>query len=60
MKEASPSALYATLKPVKQLITQKWFEHDASSYELYTSITAIEEIDELGNLEKRQHIKDRA
>lgn len=53
-----PSAYYDTSKPVRQLITQKWFEHNASSYELYTSITAVDEIDELDNLEKWQHIKD--
>jgi hypothetical protein len=53
-----PSAYYDTSKPVRQLITQKWFEHNASSYALYTSITAIEEIDEFENIEKRQHIKN--
>lgn len=41
-----PSAYYDASKPVRQLITQKWFENEASSYELYISVTAIEEIDE--------------
>ncbi len=53
-----PSAYYDTSKPVRQLITQKWFEHKASLYRLHTSVTAIDEIDEFGNLIKRQQIKD--
>ena len=53
-----PSAYYDTSKPVRQLITQKWFEHKASRYRLYTSVTAIDEIDAFGNLTKRQQIKD--
>ena len=53
-----PSAYYDTSKPVRQLITQKWFEHKSSLYRLYTSVTAIDEIDEFGNLTKRQQIKD--
>lgn len=28
-----PSAYYDTSKPVRQLITQKWFEHDAALVE---------------------------
>jgi hypothetical protein len=43
---------------VRQLITQKWFEHKVSLYRLYTSVTTIDEIDEFGNLTKRQQIKD--
>ena len=53
-----PSAYYDTSKPVRQLITQKWFENKASSYHLYTSVTAIDEINELKNFDKRQNIKD--
>lgn len=53
-----PSAYYDSSKPVRQLVTQKWFENKASSYDLYTSITAIEEIDEMGNLLRRQNIRD--
>jgi len=34
-----PSAYYDTSKPVRQLITQKWFEHKASLYELYRKMT---------------------
>ncbi|OIP87005.1 MAG: hypothetical protein AUK24_10085 [Syntrophaceae bacterium CG2_30_49_12] len=51
------SAYYDTSKPVRQLVTQKWFENKASSYDLYTSITAIEEIDEIENFVKRQNIR---
>lgn len=53
-----PSSYYDTSKPVRQLITQKWFENKASSYDLYTSITAIEEIDEIENIAKRHNIRD--
>jgi len=53
-----PSAYYDTSKPVRQLITQKWFEQKASGYCVYTSVTTIDEIDEFGNLTKRQQIKD--
>ena len=53
-----PSSYFDTSKPVRQLITQKWFENKASSYDLYMSVTAIDEIDELGNIVKRQNIKD--
>ncbi|MCP4404350.1 MAG: type II toxin-antitoxin system VapC family toxin [bacterium] len=53
-----PSAYYDTSKPVRQLMTQKWFEHKALFYELYTSVTTIDEIEELDNSDKRQNIKD--
>lgn len=53
-----PSAYNDTSKPVRQLIIQKWFENKAPSYDLYTSITAIEEIDEIENVIKRQNIRD--
>ncbi len=53
-----PSAFYDTSKPVRQLMTQKWFEFKASAYTLYTSVTAVDEIEELNNPEKRQNIMD--
>ena len=53
-----PSAYYDSSKPIRQLITQKWFENEISSYELYISVTAIEEIEEFGNIVKKQNIKD--
>lgn len=52
-----PSAFYDTSKPVRQLITQKWFENEALSYELYISVTAVDEIDEVVNIVKRQNIR---
>lgn len=53
-----PSAYFDYSKPVRQLITQKWFEHEASSYELYISVITIEEIEQFDNVEKREQIKD--
>jgi predicted nucleic acid-binding protein len=53
-----PSAYYDTSKPMRQLITQKWFENKAAQYELYMSVTAIDEIEELKNTTKKQAIKD--
>ncbi len=52
-----PSAYYDTSKPARQLITQKWFENKVTLYELYISVTAIHEIDELNNTIKKQDIK---
>jgi predicted nucleic acid-binding protein len=53
-----PSAYYDTSKPVRQLMTQKWFENDAASYELYISILTIEELNNLKNSEKLRQIND--
>ena len=53
-----PSSYYDTSKPVRQLVTQKWFENKASFYDLYISTMAIDEIDEFSNVVKRQNIKD--
>ncbi len=53
-----PSALYDTSKPVRQIITQKWFENEASSYDLFISVTAVEEIDQMENIIKKQNIKE--
>ncbi len=52
-----PSAYYDTSKPIRQLITQKWFEHDASAYDLSISVIAIEEIDRVKNEEKKHRLK---
>ncbi len=52
-----PSAYYDTSKPLRQLITQKWFENDASGYELFISVITIEEIEKVRNLAKKQNIK---
>jgi len=53
-----PSAYYDASKPVRQLMTQKWFENKASSYELYISVTGIDEIEEFENSSKKQNIKN--
>ncbi len=52
-----PSAYYDTSKPIRQLITQKWFEHDASAYDLSISVIAIEEIERVKNEEKKHRLK---
>jgi predicted nucleic acid-binding protein len=52
-----PSAYFDYSKPLRQLITQKWFENDVSLYEIYISVLTIEEIDRLKNQERRENIK---
>jgi len=53
-----PSAYYDTSKPVRQLVTQKWFENEAASYELYISILTIEELNNLKNAQKLLNINE--
>ncbi|KPA15590.1 hypothetical protein MHK_004202, partial [Candidatus Magnetomorum sp. HK-1] len=53
-----PSAYYDTSKPIRQIVTQKWFENDAEIYELFMSTIAIDEIDEIKNILKKQNIKN--
>jgi predicted nucleic acid-binding protein len=53
-----PSAYYDTSKPMRQMVTQKWFEYKSSEYNLFTSVTAIIEIEKLNNPEKKQNIKN--
>jgi predicted nucleic acid-binding protein len=53
-----PSAFFDHSKPLRQLITQQWFAFDSSSYELYISVIAVEEIERMANVQKRQLIKD--
>ena len=52
-----PSAYYDNSKPIRQLITQKWFENDTSFFELFISAVAIEEINKMKNEIKRENIK---
>ena len=52
-----PSAFFDTSKPMRQLITQKWFENEAANYELYISALTIEEIERLRNPEKLLNIR---
>lgn len=51
------SAYFDYSKPLRQLITQKWFENESSIYELYVSVITIEEIEGLQNIPKRDNIK---
>ena len=53
-----PSAYYDNSKPLRQLITQKWFENEANFYELYISNLVFEELSKLPNQEKRETIED--
>lgn len=51
-----PSTYYDYSKPVRQLITQKWFENDSDDFKLYTSLVAVEEIGRMTNISKRENI----
>jgi len=53
-----PSAYCDNSKPVRQLITQKWFENEAYYYKLYISNLVFEELSKLTNQEKRKVIED--
>jgi hypothetical protein len=52
-----PSAFYDTSKPIRQLITQKWFENDAKNYHLYISSITILEINKISNINKKESIE---
>ncbi len=52
-----PSAYYDTSRPVRQLITQKWFEHDAWEYDLQISVVTVEEIERVRNAVKKQRLQ---
>jgi predicted nucleic acid-binding protein len=53
-----PSAYYDYSKPLRQLITQKWFENEARFYNIYVSVLTIEEIDRFKNVYKKENIKN--
>lgn len=52
-----PSAYFDTSKPVRQLITQKWFENDSDHFTLYISVITIMEIEKIKNKIKKENIK---
>ena len=52
-----PSAFFDTSKPIRQLITQKWFENDAKNYILYISVITMLEISKIKNNIKRENIE---
>ena len=53
-----PGAYYDTSKPVRQLITQKWFEYETPEYDLHISNLTLEELSKISNAEKREAIKN--
>lgn len=57
MYTSIPSAFFDTSKPMRQLITQKWFENEAAGYDLYISALTIEEIERLRNPAKLLNIR---
>ncbi|MFV1951683.1 MAG: type II toxin-antitoxin system VapC family toxin [Nitrospinota bacterium] len=52
------SAYFDTAKPLRQLITQKWFENESSNYDLYISNVVIDEIRKTRNLKKKESVED--
>ncbi|MEW6366414.1 MAG: PIN domain-containing protein [Acidobacteriota bacterium] len=52
-----PSAYFDYSKPVRQLITQKWFENEAGLFQLYMSVITVEEIERLQNPLRRENIR---
>ncbi len=52
-----PSSYYDTSKPVRQLITQKWFENESINFQLYISAITIREINKIRNINKRENIQ---
>jgi hypothetical protein len=54
--QAHTMAYYDTSKPIRQLITQKWFENDALMYKLFISVVTIEEIEKVKNNEKKENL----
>ncbi len=52
-----PSAFYDTSKPIRQLITQKWFENDANDFDLYISAITLREIEKIKNQIKKDNIE---
>ena len=52
-----PSAYYDYSKPLRQLITQKWFENESLFFDIFISVLTIEEIDNLENISRRENIK---
>ena len=51
------SAYFDYSKPIRQLITQKWFENEAVRFNLFVSVITIEEIEKIYNEEKRNNNK---
>jgi len=52
-----PSSYYDTSKPIRQIITQKWFENDSKEFEMYISAITIREIAKIKNITKKNNIE---
>lgn len=52
-----PSAFFDLSKPMRQLITQKWFEEKSHNFVLYISTLTMTEIDKTQNEIRRNRIK---
>ncbi|MBI4689445.1 MAG: type II toxin-antitoxin system VapC family toxin [Nitrospirae bacterium] len=53
-----PSAYFDYSKPLRQLVSQKWFENEALNFELYISVVTIEEVERMVNIKKKTNIKE--
>lgn len=53
-----PSAFFDLSKPLRQHMTEKWFEHEAHHFDLYTSAITIQELLDWDNAIKRQKVID--
>ena len=53
-----PSAYFGFNKPMRQHITQKWFENEIENFSISISTLTIQEIDKLKNEEKKDNIKN--
>lgn len=53
-----PSAYFDYTKPVRQLITQRWFESEIKNYKIYVSTIVFEELSRYKNINKREAIED--
>jgi len=51
-----PSAYFDLSKPVRQLVTEKWFDLDSQNYALFTSSVTIEELLRWENVIKREKV----
>ena len=52
-----PSAYYDTSKPIRQLITQKWFKNESKYFELFISVITMREINKIKNVTKKENIE---
>jgi len=51
-----PSAYFDLSKPVRQLVTEKWFDFESRNYTLFTSSVTIEELLRWENIVKREKV----